>query len=100
MRVDSFEVTRIAEHLSMSEAGFRARYLAPTGDRLRDGDTSRCVFLAEGAHAACTIYPVRPSRCRTWPYWDELRDDPEALRRAQRICPGIVIRDGDGVQDG
>ncbi|MBI5850772.1 MAG: YkgJ family cysteine cluster protein [Planctomycetes bacterium] len=90
VRVDAADVTRIASHLGLSEAGFRGRYLAAGRDRLVDGPGSRCVFLADGVEPTCTIYPVRPARCRSWPFWPELRDDRDALAAARRLCPGIT----------
>lgn len=89
VRVTSREAERIAAHLGMSLAAFRSRYLAPSGDRLKDGLGGRCVFLADGATAGCGIYPVRPRKCATWPFWPELLDSPDALAEAMRVCPGI-----------
>jgi Fe-S-cluster containining protein len=93
VRVTPEDVERMAAHLGMDEAGFRSRYVAAAGDRLAEGLGQRCVFLEDGREAHCRIYPVRPERCRTWPFWPELRDSPEALRAARRLCPGIEPRD-------
>jgi Fe-S-cluster containining protein len=82
-------VTAIARHLGISEPGFRSHYLRADGRTLLDGLGNRCVFLAEDTPAACTIYPVRPERCRTWPFWPELLDSPAQLVEAMRLCPGI-----------
>ena len=37
-----------------------------------------CVFW-EG-DAGCAIYPVRPTQCRTFPFWSEHLRSPEAWR--------------------
>ncbi len=93
VRVNGEEVAALAQYLGLSEAALRSRYLAATGDRLREGLGVGCVFLTESREgAACAVYPVRPERCRTWPFWPELRDDPEALAAAMRVCPGIERR--------
>lgn len=89
VHIGESDVRRIAAHLGISEAGFRSRYVAARGDRLVEGLGGRCPFLADGREATCTIYAARPERCRTWPYWPELADSPEALREAMRMCPGI-----------
>lgn len=94
MRVTADDVARIAAHLGMNEAAFRSRYVAATGDRLIDGLGHRCIFLEDGAHASCSIYPARPERCRRWPFWDEHRD-PAALAAAARVCPGIELAQRD-----
>jgi Fe-S-cluster containining protein len=97
VRVGPADVARIAAHLGMTEAAFRSRYVAASGHRLADGLGHRCPFLEDGRHTRCTIYPARPERCRSWPFWDEHRD-PRALAAAARGCPGIALgrvdRDG------
>ncbi len=90
MRVGPEDVERISTHLGMTPSAFRSRYVAVTGDRLAEGLGNRCVFLADGSTARCTIYAVRPERCRSWPFWEEHRD-PEALAEAARLCPGIAL---------
>lgn len=89
MRVTASDVARIAAHLELSERAFRSRYVAASGERLIEGPGARCPFLDDGRTTACRVYPVRPERCRTWPFWDELRRSPRALREAARLCPGI-----------
>ena len=89
--ISAEELARIAEHLDMSEAAVRSRYLAASGDRLANGPDSRCVFLSDGRVTSCRIYPARPERCRTWPYWDQLRDSASALTEAARLCAGIDL---------
>ena len=38
--------------------------------------------------AGCTIYPVRPRQCRTWPFWESNVVTPEEWQRTCEICPG------------
>jgi Fe-S-cluster containining protein len=93
VRVSVGDVEALAAHLGLSVAAVRSRFVAPSGDRLKDGLGTRCVFLAEGRRGAtCTVYPVRPERCRTWPYWPELIGAGERLAAAMRLCPGIRRR--------
>jgi Fe-S-cluster containining protein len=89
VRVSPAEVAAIAAHLGLGLAGFRSRYLTPSGDRLREGLGGRCVFLEDGAVAGCGIYPVRPEKCRSWPFWPELAASPTARAEAMRLCPGL-----------
>ncbi len=37
----------------------------------------------------CTIYPVRPLQCRTWPFWEGLLTSRESWGHAARRCPGM-----------
>ena len=88
VRVTPRDIHDIATHLDRSEAQVRAMYLDSTGQRLRDAPGGACVFLDRGQPAACRIHPVRPDRCRSWPFWPELLD-PVELGAARRFCPGI-----------
>lgn len=92
VHVDTAEAAAIAAHLGLDVAAFRSRYVQPDGERLKDGLGNRCVFLQDGAPAGCSIYPARPRKCRDWPFWPELRDDPALLALVQRTCPGIEPR--------
>ncbi len=89
VRVSEAEAQAIANHLGLSLAAFRSRYVQPDGERLKDGQGLGCVFLQEGVLAGCSIYAVRPHKCREWPFWPEVRSDAELLRLVQRTCPGI-----------
>ena len=37
----------------------------------------------------CTIYPVRPLQCRTWPFWDGNLASRQAWDRAAQRCHGM-----------
>lgn len=89
MRVTAADVSRIAAHLGITESAVRSRYVAASGDRLAEGLGGRCVFLEDGNETSCRIHPVKPERCRSWPFWPELLASPEAFRAACRLCPGI-----------
>lgn len=89
MRVSADEAAAIAAQLGLDDAAFRSRYLQPDGERLKDGLGNRCVFLQDGAQAGCSVYSVRPTKCRQWPFWPELLHDAHLLELVRRSCPGI-----------
>jgi len=92
------EATRIARRLGLSVEQFLKQYTHRAGGRpslnevwnadVRGYD---CVFLNrdERGRALCTIYDVRPTQCRTWPFWPENLRSQRAWRRASRDCPGM-----------
>ncbi len=90
--VTAEEQVAIAAHLGMTADAFRGRFVGP-GGRLKHGLGGRCVFLAESPQPTCEIHAVRPSRCRSWPFWSELVASPDALAEAARLCPGITLDD-------
>ncbi|MFW6058897.1 MAG: YkgJ family cysteine cluster protein [Phycisphaeraceae bacterium] len=104
---NSDEARQIADHLGLSEAEFRRRFARRVWGRWtldeikRDKGQYDCVFLRRDSagKALCSIYPVRPTQCRTWPFWPENIASKEAWDYAARTtpCPGMQRRDGDFV---
>jgi Fe-S-cluster containining protein len=53
---------------------------------LRERANGDCVFYDH--RAGCTVYPVRPRQCRTWPFWESNVESPAAWQRTCAVCPG------------
>ncbi len=53
---------------------------------LREKLNDDCIFYDPAA--GCTIYPVRPRQCRTWPFWESHVESPEAWEKTRESCPG------------
>ena len=53
---------------------------------LKEKANGDCVFYDR--KEGCTIYPVRPAQCRTWPFWESNVESPEAWERTKAVCPG------------
>src|SRR5262249_16944213 len=53
---------------------------------LKEKPNGDCVFYDR--KAGCTIYPVRPAQCRTWPFWESNTATPADWKRTQKTCPG------------
>jgi len=87
------EIELIAEFLKLTAGQLRQRYLKRVGLRtsiVEQPGNRDCVFLqAIGGQKMCAIYPVRPSQCRSWPFWSENLASPGAWNRAAQRCPGI-----------
>lgn len=47
-----------------------------------------CVFFQD-APLRCAIYPVRPSGCRSYPFWRNFLENPE---RVMGECPGVRLK--------
>ena len=83
------EVLAIAKTLRMSEKSFRDRYVRRVGRRqslVENKKTKDCAFLADGK---CQIYDVRPTQCRTWPFWSMNIFSPEDWSYAAQRCGGM-----------
>ncbi len=86
--VSDDELAEIAEFLREPEEEVAGVYARPVGRRrsLREKANGDCVFYDR--QKGCTIYPVRPRQCRTWPFWESNVVTPEAWRRTCEVCPG------------
>ena len=86
------EIEEMAAYLEMATEDFARIYLRKVGHRysltekrLGEGDYA-CIFFDE-RKKRCTVYPVRPRQCRTFPFWEQFKSDEEEVRKE---CPGIL----------
>jgi Fe-S-cluster containining protein len=86
--VNDAEVQDIAAYRGEPLEQTLALYTRLVGRRrsLREKANHDCVFWDR--EAGCTIYPVRPRQCRTWPFWESNVATPEAWQRTCAVCPG------------
>ncbi len=112
VRVSDVEIGALADHLGVDEDRFRRDY---TG-RLRGGGVSLgekpnrdCVFWDR--REGCTVYPVRPKQCHSWPFWSAVVHSEERWAEEAKGCPGMnrgalhdvaridALADDDGTSD-
>lgn len=86
--VSDGELTALANFLGEPEREFAALYTRRARGRrtLREKANGDCVFWDRDR--GCTVYPVRPMQCRTWPFWHSNVETPEAWERTAEVCPG------------
>lgn len=82
------EVQALAEHVGLPALDFRRRFVrwTPGGDSLAELANGDCVFWS--AQTGCTVYPVRPRQCRSFPFWRKHLRSRESWRAVVRACPG------------
>ncbi len=100
------EIVRVAEYLKITPQQTADKYCRKVHGKwsfkeINRGGLFDCVFLKEHAPGAktddgtplrgrgCSIYPVRPLQCRTWPFWPENVSSKTAWNRAAKKCPGM-----------
>ncbi len=85
------EMASIASHLKLSVEAFQARFdvqwdADAQSWRIDAVDGEGCPLLDGNS---CTVHPVKPAQCRTFPFWPELLDDRDAWQAAKEFCPGM-----------
>lgn len=87
--VNPEEIKAIAEYIGKSIGEMRQEHTHLVGRRvsLKEFANGDCTFF-DGQTRGCTIYPVRPRQCRTWPFWDSNLETPETWKSIQPGCPG------------
>jgi Fe-S-cluster containining protein len=87
--VNDAEIAALAEFRGEPEDQVRGLYTRSEGGTrrsLKETPNGDCVFYDR--MAGCTVYPVRPRQCRTWPFWECNTESPAAWARAAAECPG------------
>ncbi|MDB2614380.1 YkgJ family cysteine cluster protein [Chlamydiales bacterium] len=83
------EMEEIATDLNMPFETFTQKYIRKVGDRyslIETGSQFDCVFLK---NKRCSIYPVRPKQCRTFPFWQTNLKTRQHWEEAKQLCEGI-----------
>jgi Fe-S-cluster containining protein len=82
------DIARLAEHVGISRAEFKRRYLCGSAPllRFRKQRHKQCPFLlADG----CSVHAIKPLQCSSFPYWPELLASADERRSAAKYCPGM-----------
>ena len=84
VRVSNVEISRIAAFLGMTEDAFISNETDVAPDRkgliLKNRADDSCVWLT--GDNRCRIHPVKPDKCRSFPY-EWMNPD------SREICPGL-----------
>ncbi len=83
------EIRQIAEYKGVSLGEMQMHHLRYVGGRtsLREFPNGDCTFL-DPQTRKCSVYPVRPAQCQTWPFWNSNLASEAAWKRTQVACPG------------
>lgn len=94
VHVSPEEIDEIAAFIGRPGQGLSREHLRPVGKGFsltEDGRTGDCCFLKtdKRGRRSCSIYPVRPLQCRTWPFWTSNLEDEDSWQAAAANCPGM-----------
>jgi len=86
------EIEKMANFVNLSLEDFATMYLRKVKHRYSlvekklSEENYACIFFDETLKR-CSIYPVRPRQCRTFPFWEQFKNNEDEVRKE---CPGIV----------
>lgn len=85
------ELHAMAEHFHLTQEDFIKEYLLKIRYRFTLKELPyqggfRCIFF-DVNKKQCSIYAVRPSQCRTFPFWDYFKEN---IDEVVAECPGII----------
>ena len=93
----------MADYLGMDVRSFHQQYARRamgrwTLEEVKNGRDYDCVFLRENEDGkrTCSIYPVRPTQCRTWPFWSSNMKNRRGWEMSAKTCPGMREPDARG----
>ena len=106
--ISDVEIARLAEFLKLSTAEVLKQYCRKVGGEISLKEKIPnslgeydCIFLKQVPAEAgdgqgvqhtkriCTVYPVRPLQCRTWPFWEGNLLNVKRWESAAKRCPGM-----------
>ena len=81
------EFRRIAEYLELPFETFLERYTEEIDGKvsLVSPNEGPCVFYDKG----CSIYPVRPSQCASYPFWQDILKSQRRWELEAETCGGM-----------
>ncbi len=87
--VSDEELAAIAEFLDEPVGAVRIEHTRQVRGQtsLKEFANGDCTFF-DGQTRRCRIYPVRPTQCQTWPFWESNLDSEESWEAVQLECPG------------
>lgn len=89
------EIHEIAQYKKVDFKDFISQFVVQIGRKFsikevrvnsEKGVGYECAFF-DSKKAQCTIYPLRPVQCRTFPFWDYFKDHVDEVVAE---CPGIL----------
>ena len=81
------EIEAIAEFIKTDPATFKEKYCKLSGSKplISQAESGYCIFWND----ICTIHPVKPRMCRTWPFIESVVTDTANWYAMATTCPGM-----------
>jgi uncharacterized protein len=93
--INDEETEKIYKFLKISKENFLKTYTRKVFDLISLKENMinyDCCFLK---NKKCAIYEVRPSQCKSFPFWENNLKNLKSWEDLKKQCPGIDNKDGD-----
>ena len=86
------DIKRIAQYIGINVSKFIKQYTTVvkiSGEKrlsLKEKNNYDCIFYK---NKKCTIYPVRPYQCRSYPFWKKNLESEVEWENVAKECPGV-----------
>ena len=90
--VNEDDINKISAYLDINRDKFLQDYVRLVRGKMSlierqiASDNFACVFFNTKT-SQCSIYEVRPSQCRSFPFWDRFKNN---ISQIKQECPGIL----------
>lgn len=103
VRANPLEIEQIITFMNLDMDTFKDQYLIKLVDhgygiRMKQsmlakaaGRKGHCILLNN--NGKCSVYPVRPTQCRTYPFWPEILISEDKWNSEVNRCEGINLGD-------
>lgn len=89
VHISKSETKKIADYLNMDYYEFKKKFtewILFGGRVLKVKDDASCIFLEKNL---CKIYEVRPTQCKTFPFWESVVNDDSEVNYIKSYCKGL-----------
>lgn len=88
--LSSEEMDRIARYLSLDREAFIEKFTVFVGKNRIEMKTKEgyCIFYDKD-NSHCLIHPVKPEKCKEWPFPSIIFADRENFEIIKASCPGL-----------
>ena len=90
--INKQEIKRLSDYLNISIEELGEKYIFKTGykysirEKIISKNNYACIFF-DLTKKQCSIYEVRPTQCRTFPFWEYYKNNIEEVKKE---CPAII----------
>ncbi len=92
------DLENICHYLQKEPKALEGKLIQRRSNGLYVHDSSGPCILLDPKTKRCTVYPVRPFQCRSFPFWPSIFSSKASLEEAKQDCPGMRSQTAPSLQ--